>query len=147
MVAQGPGIGDRDAGKPAHRNLQDGDVGFPVLADQHRLAAAPVRQRDQDFIGAVDYVLVGQDVTLGADHHSRTEVGFAATALAALQLVTEKLAEDGVVEQRMLLFLHRPGGVYGDHRSSRGGDRVGIGKNRGPGRGRRYHLLLRAVAG
>ena len=96
--AYGRHVGDPDAGKPGDGNLQNGNIGIPVFADEQRLAAAAIRQRNQYFIGAIDDVLIGENISFGADDDTGAEVGFAVAALPALQLIAEKLAEHRVIE-------------------------------------------------
>ena len=65
-----------------------------------RLRVAPVAQRDLDVVGAVDHVVVGQQVALGRDDHARAEADLA-LFLHPLLLVTEEEAEHRVVAARM----------------------------------------------
>ena len=61
-------VGNFNTDKAGDGNLQNGNIGIPVLADEYRLAAAAIRQRNQNFIGAVDDVLIGENVSFGADN-------------------------------------------------------------------------------
>ena len=54
-------------------DLQDGDVGRVVLADELGLVALlVVAQRDLDLLGAVDHVRVGDQMALVVDHEARS---------------------------------------------------------------------------
>ena len=78
-------LGDADAGRARSAVFAVWRYRFHDLhRSALRLAAAPVGQRDQDFVGAVDHVLIGQNVALGADDDAGAEIGFAVAALAAL---------------------------------------------------------------
>ena len=63
---------------------------------------AAVAELDLDVLGAVDDVVVGEDVAVGADDHARAEAAFAARlrlAPALPELVAEELPEQRVVRQ------------------------------------------------
>ncbi|MNF01104.1 hypothetical protein D3C80_2000440 [compost metagenome] len=49
----------RDRGQVLERHFQHGQVGFRVGAHHLGVGLAAVGQRDLDFIGAVDHVVVG----------------------------------------------------------------------------------------
>src|SRR4029078_9242458 len=53
--------------------FQKGEVARLVGADQLRGERAIVGEIDLDFVGALDDVVVGEDVTVGGDDHARPE--------------------------------------------------------------------------
>ena len=64
------------------------------------LKRAAVGQLDADLVGAVDDVVVGQDVAVGPDDHARAEAAFTPLRhlgprrpLALTELIAEELAE------------------------------------------------------
>ena len=58
-------------GKLVDGQLQDGEVGVRILADDGRIGDAAVGELDPDRIGARDDVLVGDDGALRVDDHAR----------------------------------------------------------------------------
>ena len=54
-------------------DFQHGDVGFGVASDHLRGEFALVSKRDFDVGGAVNYVIIRDDVAVGADDHAGTE--------------------------------------------------------------------------
>ncbi len=51
-------------------DLDQGDVGLLVGADHGSIKLAVVIQGDFEFLGAVNHVIVGDDITIGADDHA-----------------------------------------------------------------------------
>ena len=69
---------------------------------------AAVGQLDLDVVGAVDDVVVGEDVAVRLDDDARAEAAFAAlaaAACAAAELVAEELAKQRIVRQSWLIVL------------------------------------------
>ena len=54
-------------------DLQHGQIGVRVGADDACLGGAPVGQGHLDFVGILDHVMVGQDVALLADDDAGAE--------------------------------------------------------------------------
>ena len=99
-------VAERRSGEPGGVNLDDGDVGLGVAADDRSLEFAPrFAERDFHLVGVFDDMVVGQNVAVGRDNDTRAEalLGWSGTAApAALILVghTEETAELRVVEER-----------------------------------------------
>ncbi len=84
--------------------LQQGDVGLLIAADQLGVQFAPVVQLHADFIGVVDDVIVGQHVAFGGvDDDAGTQPFKWA---GALLLAGEIGAEEASELFRQLLTLH-----------------------------------------
>src|SRR6266853_6973408 len=81
--------------------LADGKKLKAKAVGSHRLGLQflAVGERHLDLVGRLDDVMIGENVSLGADDHARAE------ACRALRLVfeavSEKMPEQGVVEERM----------------------------------------------
>ena len=54
-------------------DLEQGEIGGGVGADEGRLDGLTVREADLDRLGAVDHVEVGHDVTVLVDHEAGAE--------------------------------------------------------------------------
>ena len=67
-------------------DLDDGQVGFHVAG--HQLGDMPlaVGQGDEDFMDAVDHVMVGHDVSAGVDDHAGAHAVDAAAGLGRWRL-------------------------------------------------------------
>ncbi len=50
--------------------FQHGQVGFRVASDRFGSEGFSIVERDFDLVGAFNHVMVGQDVTIGADDDS-----------------------------------------------------------------------------
>ena len=109
-------------------DLEHGQIRFGIGADGLGLELAPVVERDLDLVGALDDMVVGEDVALGRDHDA------AAQARAALRLlaeaVAEEMAEERVVEEGVARRLDFLAGEDVHHRGHRPLRRLGIGGRR-----------------
>lgn len=110
-------------------DLQDGEIGFRVAADDLGLVGLAVVERYLDVVGPLDDVIVGQDIAIGADDDARAK----ARVLARLSFraLAEEVAEDGVVEQRMAGLADGLRGVDVHHGGQGGPCGVAIGADRG----------------
>ncbi|CRR61835.1 hypothetical protein PAERUG_P45_London_17_VIM_2_12_12_04800 [Pseudomonas aeruginosa] len=106
-------------------DLQHGQVGFRVAADQLGDGFAAVAQGHDDLVGASGHVVVGQQVAFRAHDHRRAEARL--HALLLRQVVAEEAAEHRVVEQGVGGLADHLGGVQVGHCRSRSTHRVGIG--------------------
>jgi len=61
------GVSEAGAGKVGGADVDDGEVGECVLADEGSLKLAIVREGDGDLLGALDHVGIGDDVAVGTD--------------------------------------------------------------------------------
>ena len=75
-----------------------GEVGFGIGADDIGRRLAAIGQADLDLVGALDHVVVGQDVAVGADDHARAQAGH---LFLRRQLVAEEALEKRILQQRM----------------------------------------------
>jgi hypothetical protein len=85
-------------------DLQYGDIGAGIGADHLGLQAAVVIEVDLDQLGALDHMVIGQDVALGGiDDDPGAGALHLAPPLLGLLLVgkAEKPAEEGVFHQRI----------------------------------------------
>ena len=80
-------------------DLEDRDVGVGIGADDLGLELPPVEQPDRDLLGALDHVVVGQDVAVGRDDEAR------AAALLDLGLLAEARGEEPLHARRDALLL------------------------------------------
>ena len=64
-------------------DLDDGQVGFHVAGDQLGDVPLTVGQGDEDFVDAVDHVMIGHDVSAGVDHHAGAHAVDAAAGVGA----------------------------------------------------------------
>ena len=67
------GVAEGDHRQPVEVDLQHRDVGLGVGADQPGLGLAAVRQLHLDVVGALDDMVVGEQVAFGRDDHARAE--------------------------------------------------------------------------
>ena len=110
------GIADRDRGQTSGGNLQHGDVGVGVAADQFRGQPPIVLGGDFDAVCILDDVRIGHHIALrGVDDHTRT--GRLRLALDRLLLEIEKAAKHRVLQQRVVLFYPPPHRDADDTRS------------------------------
>jgi hypothetical protein len=108
---QAVGIADRHGDEILRRDLQQGDIGFGIPADQLCRKAAVVLGRDLDAGRVVDDVTIGQDIALRGidDDAGAGRLGFALLGLLTLRQI-EKPAEERILQQRVLgahLAAHR----------------------------------------
>ena len=105
------GIADRDdrfarhqIGRRAQRyhrqrtlrvDLDDRQVGFQVAGQQLGDVPAAVGQGDDDFMDALDDVVVGDDVAAGIDHHAGAHAVDAAAGLGSGRLSVGRRGGDG----------------------------------------------------
>ena len=116
---------DSDRRQVFQVDLEDGEVGFRVAADDAGEGFTTVLQRHDDLIGAAGNVVVGEDVAFRAHDHAGTEARF--HTLLLRRVITEEAAELRILKQRMVRLVDDFGGVQVDHRRRRDGHRVGIG--------------------
>ena len=98
--------------KPGGGNLEHSDIGARIGADDLGFELALILQGDFDVGGAIDDVIIGQDVAVGADDHARAQAVFTLLARLLLSLpaatvgIAEELAEEWIVfEGRLALAL------------------------------------------
>ena len=120
----------RDRWQVLQVDLHDGEIGLGIGADQFASTLAPVGKRDFDFVGRLNHVIVGQDITIGADDHAgaKAELPFVRRAVIA-----KEAAEEGIVierARRLLCGLGREDVHDGRHGALRC-DAVGILRDRG----------------
>ena len=99
-------------------NLEYREIGLGIAADDIGLGHAPVAQRHLDGVGAADDVVIGEDVTLIAHDDAGAKAAFDLLARRD-ELVApapEKLAEHGIVEERVWAHRDQLGGIDVDHR-------------------------------
>ena len=70
-------VAQHDHRQLVHFDLEDGQVGLGVGADGAGACAAAVREGDVDFVGALDHVVVGQNVTVLADDDAAAQPAWA----------------------------------------------------------------------
>ena len=101
--AQGFHLAEGDRRQLVGLDLQDGEIGFRVAADDLGLVGTGRRSaRPGCRLGRFDDVEIGQDVAVGADQDAGAEAGVALRR--ALRAVAEEVAENRVVEQRVALL-------------------------------------------
>jgi len=124
-------------------DFQQSQVAGRVGTNQLGGKGAPVAQIHGDLFRAVDYVMIGDDVSVGGDDHAGPERVFHLLRIIPRQVavrVPKKLAEQGVVGKRKLLGRPHPARRMNGHHCR--GDavhhvRVGLlGKSGGASRGR-----------
>jgi len=140
------GAAQHDHRQLVELDLEHGQVGVGIGADHLAARVAAVVERDLDLVGALDHVVVGEDVTIGAHDHAAAQAH-----LGLVVLVAEEEAEPGVVAARMAL--RRLAGVDADHRRrgflGRGAEAAGRGHAGRGARGRlddRHHAAQRGRA-
>jgi hypothetical protein len=93
-------IGDGQRREIFRSDLDHGNVGFRIGADQVRLERAPVMQRDRDVVGSFDDVVVRHDIALcRVDDDARSQRLL--DALARQVLHAEELAEERIIRERV----------------------------------------------
>ena len=104
-----------------HGNIR----GFIPAHDAGAEIPLVVGRANLDFIRARDDVIGGQNIAFRGDNDARTEALFPMGTFALASLIartaTEKLAEEGVIQQRIANdpFMNKPGGVDVDDTGSR----------------------------
>jgi len=96
-------------------DLEDGDIRIRIRADHLGVELAFVAQLDLQLLGALDHVIVGQDVAVVAHDHARTQALL--TILAPGSGKAEEPVEKLVAEGR-----HRPGAGPSRLQDAHGGD-------------------------
>src|SRR5690606_6451202 len=106
-------------------DLDDGEIRFRIGTDDLGERLASVGQCDFDFLGGFDHVVVGQDVALRADDDAGAEADL--FFLFLVEAVAEELAEERIVQERILHGRDWLAGEDVDHRRHRqlGGFAVG----------------------
>ena len=117
---------DRDGGQLIQFDAQYGEIGILVHADHRGLRTAAVLQQHLDFVGAGDDVIIGKHIALRGNDNTGTQAGLGALERCT-QLVTEKMLEQRVVEQRVTFARDDFGGVDIDDSPGRGLDRIRVG--------------------
>jgi hypothetical protein len=69
------GVAQREGGQTVQLDLEHGQIGVGVGADHLRAGAAAVIELHLDRVGALDHMVVGQDVAVGADDHAAAQTG------------------------------------------------------------------------
>ena len=90
-------VGEGDRRQVLGVDLDDGDVGLRVAADDLGRQLAAVVERDRDRLGAVDHVVVGHDVAVGADDDAGAEAALGRPPGRGWQAVAEELAKVGSI--------------------------------------------------
>ena len=108
------GVGKSDRRQFSRQlDLDYGQIGFRVRADDVRAGFATIRQSHLDLIGGLDDMLVGEDVTIGTHDHARTETGIALRF--GIALIVEKELETRIVFERVDRSFHFRAGENIDH--------------------------------
>ena len=94
------------AGRFGSVDLDHREIGLGIGADHLGGRLAAVGQRDLDFIGRFDHVVVGQDVAFRADDHAGAEAELLLFLLA--EAVAEKFAEERIVQERVFAAVALP---------------------------------------
>src|SRR5208337_434735 len=80
-------------------NFQDRNVRLWIRADDVGLKLALVRERDANVRGAIDDVIVREDVAFGADDYARTErllAGIFGSPRPTIAVLSKELTEHGI---------------------------------------------------
>jgi hypothetical protein len=112
--------GDRRQGQllaGLRADLQDGEVGLGIAANQAGVEVAAVAEGDLDLVGAFDNMEVRENIAVRADNDSRTEPG--GLRLIAPGTVAEEVPEDRVVKQGIAARLDLLRGKDMHHRRQR----------------------------
>ena len=112
-------------------DAQHGNIGMLVMQDHLGGKFTAVAERDANFLGVVDHMVVGDDQPVAAHDHARAERVFHPRRhLAARHAAAEELLEEGIGHDGTHLFAHAAGGID-VHDGGRGGfdqRRKGIGE-------------------
>jgi hypothetical protein len=126
-------------------DLQHGEVGLGIAADQPGIEVAAVAEGDLDLVSAFDDVEVRENIAVRADNDAGTEPG--GFRLIALGTVAEEVTEDRVVKQGIAARLDLLRGKDMHHRRQRLFCRLAKGRGRDERRRHRRRLLHRDDAG
>ena len=109
------GISDRHGGQVVEIDLERREVGFRVHTHDLGERLAAIAQGDLNLVGALDDVVVGQDIAVTGENDAGAQAR--QHALAAQGVFPVELVEEGVGHQRMLaVVLDLARGVDVDHR-------------------------------
>ena len=133
-------VAERDHRQLVEVDLQHRDVGIGVGADRAGARAAAVAERDLDVVGAVDDVVVGEQVALGRDDHARAEADLALLRHLA-RTVAEEEAERRIVGARPRRVGPARGDAHHRRRGALGGG--GVAHRRRAGADQRHALHRR----
>lgn len=123
--AAGFGVAEGDDRWFIDTDLQDGEVGIRVGADEFGLGDATIGQGDLDFIGALDDVVIGQDIALWIDDDAGAEAGLHPFA-GHTEAITEELFKYRIIHQGVGAFYYPGEGEDIDHRRLGCCDGIGI---------------------
>jgi hypothetical protein len=121
-------VTERERRQPRAVDAQHREVARRIRPDDPRAEGAPVDELDLDLLGAVDDVMVREHVAVGAHEHAAAEPALDARRLRRRPGRAEEVAEERVVQERVLL--RRAGAALRAHRDHRGRDPlddVGVG--------------------
>ena len=96
--AELPAVGEGGGGEVFSLDLDDGDIGLGIRADDLGGKFALVVEHDLELVGALDDVVVGDDVAVGGDDDTGAEAALLLLAAAQTELAVElgDLLADGL---------------------------------------------------
>ena len=106
-------------------DLQYGEVGFRIAADDAGGQFAAVVEGDFDLVGGFNHVVVGEDVAFGRHDHAGTQAGCALLG-TVVEPVAKEVAEQRVVSKGAALALDFLAGENMHHRGQGGPGGIGI---------------------
>jgi cardiolipin synthase A/B len=83
-------IAQRHRGEPTAVDLEQGNVGLGIAADETGVPLAQLGKADRDLVGLANHVVVGDDIAIGGDH----EPGAEAAAFPPRRYALEEAAEE-----------------------------------------------------
>ena len=78
-------IAPHNDGQLIEFDFEHGQIGIGVGANHLRLGAAAIVQNDFNLIGALDHMVVGQHIALGADDHPTAHAPLGRSVLVAIK--------------------------------------------------------------
>ena len=106
---QGVGAAQHDHRKAVQVDLEHGQVGIGVCANDFGPGMTAIVQNDFDFVGTLNHMVVGQDVAAGADDHATAQADLGLVVLFAKEKLEPGVAAVGMLARCLA-------GIDTDHR-------------------------------
>ena len=122
-------FGEGDCRQRLAFDLQHGQIGFRIGADNFRIQRYAIGKRNLNLVSGFDYMMIGQDEAIFADDDPGAQVGHALRSIVGRETIAKETAEYGIVHQGIALGANLFAGGNIDNRGLRFFCRVGVGRD------------------